>query len=504
MKILEIARLTEKGFSQREIARSVNCSRNTVSALQARYRELTVALETLETLNDKELKQLFYPNLGTTRKKPEPDWESIAERLSKSSRVNMSYLWEDYAQTTKDPLRYSQFCERFKQWRKTTGADVVMAQSREPGHELFVDWSGDVLSCLVDRDTGEIIPSYLFVSTLGDSGYPFAKAYTDMKQQSWLGAHVSALEHYGGLPKIIVPDNCKTAISKPSYYDPKVNVGYAELARHYDVAIIPARIKKPTDKASVESSVGWLQTWLCEHLADTGPYFSVAELNAAIISRLKTLIERPYQKRAGTRRIAFEQIDRPALREHPKTAFEVRQTISRVVPNYYHVSFENVNYSVPYQLFGQKVFLRVGRSSVEITDASMKRVALHMRSTDPIKCRYVTDPAHMPPHHEQVYNFNRRDGAWYRHYARSIGPQTEVVIDTLLKRQRHEECAYRSVHAILDFSRRYTPELLEKVCAQAREVNQIGYKTIKQLCTAYEKQPILPPHENLRAASSFR
>ncbi|BAE85089.1 IS21 family transposase [Desulfitobacterium hafniense] len=158
-------------------------------------------------------------------------------------------VWEDYRAGNPDGLGYSQFCKRYTLWRNETGKDVIMVQTHEPGKELFVDWMGDTLSCVVDPETGEMFTAHFFVATLGDSGYPYVEAFADEKLENWLSAHVHTLEWLQGVPRVIVPDNCKTAVSKPGYYDPQLNPAYWDLARHYEVAVIPARIRSPRDYA---------------------------------------------------------------------------------------------------------------------------------------------------------------------------------------------------------------------------------------------------------------
>lgn len=232
--------------------------------------------------------------------KKDPDWRSIHERLQANRRLNLQYLWEEYKLEKTQGLSYSRFCKRYFDWKNETGKNVIMIQNREPGKELFVDWMGDTLNCVVDSATGEIHTAHFFVATLGDSSYPYVEAFPDEKLDKWLQAHVNALRYLGGVPRVIVPDNCKTATTKPNYYDPAINHSYWDLAQHYEVAILPARVRKPQDKAPVESSVGWLETWLLEWLRGKR-FFSFVALNTEIHYRVKELTKRPFQKRKGSR-----------------------------------------------------------------------------------------------------------------------------------------------------------------------------------------------------------
>ncbi len=254
----------------------------------------------------------------------------------------------------------------------------IMIQSREPGKELFVDWMGDTLDCVVDSSTGEVLTAHFFVATLGDSSYPYVEAFPDEKLDKWLQAHVNALRFLGGVPRVIVPDNCKTATTKPSYYDPAINHSYWDFAKHYEVAILPARIREPQDKAPVESSIGWLETWLLEWLRGKH-FFSFTALNTEIQYRVKELANRPFQKRKGSRHSVFEELDKPALRPLPYSHYEYANYIVRRTPANYHVEYEAFHYSVPHNLYKQMVTIRATATIIEILNDNRERVALHQR-----------------------------------------------------------------------------------------------------------------------------
>lgn len=241
VKIIEILRLTEQGYSQREIAKSVKCSKSTVGEIQKRCRNSNMQYDKASKLTNDEIKKLLYPNSFGRNEKEDPDWPIIHEQLQGNSRLNLQYLWESYRSNHTDGLSYSRFCQRYLDWKNETGKNVIMVQNREPGKELFVDWMDDTLDCVIDNTTGEILAAHFFVATLGDSSYPYVEAFPDEKLDKWLQAHVNTLKYIGGVPRVIVPDNCKTAVSKPSYYDPSINQAYWDFAQYYQVAVIPAR-----------------------------------------------------------------------------------------------------------------------------------------------------------------------------------------------------------------------------------------------------------------------
>ena len=268
MIITEILRLKEMNFTLREIGEATKCSKTTAGEILSRCKECGLTYDEAIKLSPERIKELIYPDsFGRKQVKDEPDWASIHQRLLSSRRINLQYIWqEEYRKDNPDGYSYSRFCAKYIQWKDKNGKNVVLPQEREPGKELFIDWIGDTLPCVVDYTTGEIHEAHFFVTTLGDSSFPFVEAFPDETQMHWNQGHIDAFEWYGGLPRILVPDNCKTAVVHTSLYDPQLNHAYRDLARHYQVAIIPARVRKPKDKASVESGVGWLETWLLEWL----------------------------------------------------------------------------------------------------------------------------------------------------------------------------------------------------------------------------------------------
>ena len=231
MKIIEALRLWEQGYTQREIAASINCSKTTVAGLQKRFKELCLSYEAVKEMTDEAVNKLVYPVChGGRPAKKEPDWEAIQKRLDGNKRLNLQYLYEEYRDKEKDGLGRSQFYARYTAWKAAVGKDVVMVQEREPGKELFVDWMGDTLECVWDSESGKLVKAHFFVATVGDSGYPVVLAYPNEKSESWIHAHVETFNRLGGLPQVAVPDNCKTAVSKANYYDPQLNKAYYDLA----------------------------------------------------------------------------------------------------------------------------------------------------------------------------------------------------------------------------------------------------------------------------------
>ena len=508
VKILEVLRLWEMGLSQRQIADSVKCGKTTVGELQGRCKDLgidyTKAVE-IAKVSDIKLQTLIYPALATRNVIDAPNWQTIHDRLMARRRLNLKYIWEEeYRNTKPDAMSYSQFCRRYSDWLWDTGKNVVMAMERKPGYELCVDWAGDILeNCVLDTGTGELLDAHIFVATLGDSGYPYAEGFPDETHENWIRAHIHALEWIAGVPAVIKPDNCKTAITKANYYDPVINKSYLEFSKHYNVAIVPARVRRPKDKSVTEGSIGYFETWLMEWLFGK-KFNSYENLNIAIKERVGVLAKKGFQKRAGNRDEVYRLVDKPALRPLPAQRYENAEYVKRIVPDNYHVEWGDFYYSVPFQMYRQTVFMRITSTMVEILDGYNKRVTLHKRRRT--GNRYVTDDEHMPERHRKQRETDRQDGASYRKWASSVGPNTASAIDMLLRSKHVEQVSYRSCMGILQMKNKYGREALEAACGNAVSAGDVRYASIKSRLESPIQTTVelpLPRHENLREPSEF-
>ena len=387
MKIIEMLRLSEMGMSQREIAAGAGCGKSTIGDVLRLCKEKGITYETALRITDEELHTELYQT--TNQSKPMPDWKAIHEELARHKNLNLQFMWEEYRIQHTDGLCYSQFCHHYRQYRKTTDRQVSLYNERKAGELLEVDWMGDVLACVVDSATGELVSAHFFVAVLGYSHFPYVEAFPNEQEAAWITAHVNALHYYGGIPRVIVPDNCRVAVKTPKYYEPIINSAYWEFAQHYGVAIIPARSGKAKDKAAVEKSVGWLETWLLGKLRKQ-QFFSFAELNKTILKYLNELSARPFQKREGSRQSEFTKIDKPALRPLPIHKYELADIVSRKVGDNYHLEYAGFYYSVLYTLHGETVILRATSTMIEIIDKNQIRVASHQRRYISSQGRYVT------------------------------------------------------------------------------------------------------------------
>jgi len=499
MKIIEMLKLSEMGLSQRQIAASAGCAKSTVGDALKQCREKGVSHEAASQMTDDELhKALYAQSEAKKRSYPEPDWKAIHEELVKHKNLNLQFMWEEYRAQYPNGLSYSRFCKHSRKYREATDRSVSLYNERRAGEIMEVDWMGDTLSCVYNDETGEATAAHFFVAILGYSGYPYVEAFPNEQEHNWIAGNVNALHYYGGTPRLITPDNCKTAVKTPKYYEPVINTAYWELAQHYEVAIIPARTRKPKDKPVVEQTVGWLETWLLGKLRNQ-KFFSFNELNKAIRKYLHELSRKPFQKREGSRWSDFQDIDKPALRPLPSQRYEIADIVSRRVGDNYHLEYENFYYSAPYTLHGEKVTLRATVSTIEIFDKNHLRMASHKRRYNASQGRYVSDEAHMPPNHKVVYLNRQFDGNRYRAWAKKIGESAYYIIDNLLAGGTVEEQGYKSCMGILQFSQAYGDAALEAACERARALGSCTYTTVKSIIKSTMPDT---PRKNLSAAQN--
>jgi transposase len=336
----EVLRLTFAGISKREVARRTGLASSTVRATIARFQSLGLTWPLPETVTDSELAARLYKNAGKKqghRRRAEPDWASL-HREMKRKHVTLSILWDEYIEAQPDGYRYSRFCELYRSWEGKIS--VTMRQTHLGGDKLFVDYAGDTAAVVIDRLTGEIREAQIFVAVLGASNFTYAEATWTQTLVDWIGAHTRAFEAIGGVTRLVVPDNTKTAVIKACLYEPQVNRTYTEMAVHYGTGVLPARPRKPRDKAKVEACVLIMERWILGRLRNRR-FHSLGELNEAIAGLLVRLNDERLIRRLGvTRRQLFEELDRPALKPLPAEPYVFAEWRARRVGIDYHVDVD--------------------------------------------------------------------------------------------------------------------------------------------------------------------
>jgi len=505
-KIKEVLRLRSLGLHQHQIARSCSIGQSTVHHYLKRAAAAGINWPLAAEIDEVELERRLFPlPLAPAERAnlPPLDFVGLHRELTTHKHVTLQLLWEEYHQAHPEGYRYSWFCQLYRDWLDQQ--DIVLRQQHRAGEKLFVDHAGDTIA-LTHPQTGEVLPAYLFVAVLGASNYIYAEATLNRDLPNWIGSHVRAFEFFGACPEIVVPDNWKTGVSRACRYEPDLNQTYAEMARHYGVAIIPARPAKPRDKAKVEQGVLLAERWIIAALRHR-TFFDLGSLNQAIVELRDRLNHRPFKKREGCRWDLFCQLDRPALRPLPAQPYCFGDWKTLRVNIDYHVELERHYYSVPYQLIGQQVDARWTAATVEIFHRGL-RVASHARSTVPYEA--TTQDGHRPKSHRAHLEWTpSRMIEW----AATTGPATAKLVETILASKPHPEAGYRSCLGVIRLGKTYSLQRLEAAARRALHLRACSYPSIKSiLACGLDRQPLpqeaapsAPPiqHPNIRGAGYF-
>ena len=456
----EILRLKNLGLTHQEIAASCSCGRNTITRTLARAREQSLTWEKAQKMSAHQVTAALFPATQTGMAYKMPDYEWVHREMQKSG-VTLSLLWVEYCEQCRTngelPYQSTQFNKYYSDFLHKTKA--TMHLEHKPGETMQVDWAGQT-AYVVDTDTGERLAAYLFVAVLPYSGYAYTEAFLDMKQDAWVAAHVNAYRFFGGATRILTPDNLKTGVIKNTKAETVINKAYQEMAEHYGTAIVPARPRKPKDKAFVEGSVGVVSTWILAALRNQ-QFLSLKELNTAIQEKLAAFNSKPFQKKDGSRATLFQE-EQVFLLPLPPTPFELAVWKVATVQYNYHVSVDRMNYSVPYEYIKQQVDVRLTRSAVEIFFGGT-RIASHPRLLGRPN-QYSTHESHMPPEHQEYLQWN---GERFLCWAKQVGPNTVAVVKLFLSAHKVEQQGYKSCMALLKSADKYSSVRLEAACKKA-------------------------------------
>jgi transposase len=496
-KIREVLRLrAEARLSERQIAAVVGSARSTVQECLRRARAAGIGWPLPPECDEDGLVARLYPKAPRPARYPTPDFAAIHTELARKGVTRM-LLWQEYKARHPDGCQYSAFCRDYDAWLGRQ--DAVMRFEHTPGDKLFVDYAGMTMD-VVDRHSGEVRPAEIFVATLGASNFTYVEASLTQTLADWLGAHVRALEYFEGVPRAIVPDNLKSGVHRACRYEPDLNPSYQDFAEHYGVAVLPARVRKPRDKAKVEVAVQGIERWILAPLRH-GTFFSLGELNAALRVELERYNDRPLSREDGTRRGRHLELERPALRPLPARRYQFATWKKAKVHLDYHVEVERRYYSVPYRLIGKTVDLRLTAHMVEVFYRG-QAVATHLRQAG--QRRFITDPGHRPDRHRAVIELNHER---LLERAEAIGPATAAVLREQVHRRTHPDEALRASLGILRLAHDFSTGALEQACERAVELKTYSYRAIRALIVAppapVQDALCLPEHDNVRGARYF-
>ena len=491
-------------LSLEAIARALNISKGVV----AKYLKLATAAglgwPLPDELDDGTLERRLYQQpMARASAFTEPDYANVHQELKRKG-VTLILLWEEYRASAGDAAyQYTAFCTRYRIWAGKLKRS--MRQTHRGGEKLFADYAGPTVP-IIDAATGEIRPASIFVAVLGASSYTFACATPGQTQADWLDGIGRALAFIGGVPELIVPDNPRALVSVANRYEPELNRATLEFAQHYSTVILPARPRKPQDKAKVEVGVQVVERWILARLRHR-QFFTLAELDAAVAELLTTLNHRPFQKLPGCRREAFEQLDAPYLRALPASRFVLAEWKLASVNIDYHVEYDGHYYSVPHALVRQKVELRITRGTIEVL-ARGRRVASHPKNSR--KGGYSTIADHMPTAHRAHADWSP---SRLMNWASTIGPATGELVKRLLMEKQHPEQGYRACLGLMRLARNVGRERMEAACTRALAIGTHRYRSVASILSkGLDRQPMaaptpvelaLPDHANVRGADYY-
>lgn len=502
LRVREILRLSEEGLSQTEIATASGASRATVQDYLRRAEARAVSYREAKALSDDALMERLgkqKPGRHVVAVDLEPNFGELDRELERKG-MTLALLWQEWSQSHPGShYSYSTFCRRFNRYRRATR--ITLRQQFRPGEKLFIDYAGPTVS-IVDRHTGEIREVPVFVAVLGASYHKYAEVTESAELSCWLGSHVRAFEFFGGVPETVVIDNLKTGVTTACRYDPVLNRSYHEFAEHYGVAVLPARSRKPRDKAKVEKAVQDIERWVLAPLRHR-IFHSVGEANEAITELLAALNDRPLRDYGESAKSRFEKFEKEALRPLPQFSYSFATWKTAKVSLDYHIAVGKRYYSVPYQLVGEEVSVRLCEKTLEIFHNN-KQVALHVHAARSHLYSHTTDPAHMPPNHAAVV---QRTAGYFLRWAAGVGPETKTQVERILASRPREEYGYRVIQGIKRLGEVKGARELESACKVANERLLVGYRAIARiLAVAAVAQPddSTPlEHTNIRGRNYF-
>jgi transposase len=474
-----------------------------VDCLQ-RARAAGVSWPLLDDLSDEALEARLFPASTAlakiTARRPQPHWPTIHCELRRPG-VTLQLVWEEHRAAHPEGYGYSRFCELYRAWEGRLSP--TMRQTHLAAEKLFVDYAGTTLE-VIDGATGEVMTAQLFIAALGASNYTYAEATWTQGLADWIGSHTRAFAFFDGVSAMVVSDNLKSGITKACFYEPAVNRTYAEMAAHYDTAVVPARPNKPRDKAKVEVAVQVATRWIIAKLRNRR-FFSLGELNAAIAELVTALNNRVTRHLGASRRALFDDLERSALKKLPAEPYAYAEWKECRAGLDYHVEIEKHYYSVPHALLRETMWARITARTIEVFHRG-KRVAAHVRSSSNRK--HTTVREHMPSSHQRYADWTPER---IQRQANEIGPKTSALVEIILRERTHPEQGFRACIGILRHAKSFGRERLEAACDRALEIGARSYTSVTSILkTNLDRKRPAPAtdgpaiaHTNIRGSRYF-
>ena len=502
-KIIELYR--QSGFSGRMISRAVGVSRPIVTHYISLFEHSGLSLEQVARISDTELEARLCPNTGA----PDPRYQALAAELPELVKqlgrqgVTRQLLWEEYRDSHSEPYSYTQFCFHLQAYAETS--EVSMHLEHRGGEKLFVDFAGNKPQ-LTDAKTGVQRTCELFVAVFPAGALIYCEALESQEVEQVVAGVQNTFYYAGGAPQIIVPDNLKAGVTKADRYEPVINETFQDFASYFGSVVIPARVRRPRDKALVEAAVNMVYQRVLAPLRDRS-FSTVEQLNEAMAEKLEALNRRPMQRIGICRWERFRSIDLPQLKTLPEKPYQLRRFHQVTVGFNYHAYFspDKHYYSVPWSYRKKKVRIVSDTMNVEIYH-NHQRIASHRRDRQP--GGYSTHPEHMPAHHRAYAEWSpQRFLCW----AEKIGPQTRQLVAAVLESRPVAEQAFRSCMGIIKLTERYETGRLEAAAQRALVYRVLSFHGVRSILEKGLDRQIeqsvgttsLPEHQNIRGQQYY-
>lgn len=467
------------GMSGRQIAEALEVSKSGVNEFLRAFKECpTLDYPLPEGITNYGIAEAVYGKnpaiTGRDLSYELPDYAAVEKEISSRKNMTLVVLWNRYTKRCRDSglkfYSYRQFCEKYAKWceenKETLHFNAVIGQKME------VDFAGKTFR-LKDRLTGEVMEIVVFVAVLPYSQYIYAEGMASTREPQWIDVNNHALEYFGGVPALVICDNCKQAvITNKDWIAPDLNRDYAEWAEYNHTVIFPAKVRKPKYKSSVENAVGILEKGFFHDMEEM-TYFSLEQFNWDLWRRLEKLNDAPFAKKAHCRRYYWEE-ERRELMPLPPVPYEYMERRVAKVSSDYHVRFDNAYYSVDRAYLHKEVLIRASASTVRIFSREGAFICQWPKATS--RSQWSTDPNHLPANYRELSEWN---GAYFVQKAMTVGPNTVEVIKRILASRKLEVQTYRMCQGVLSFTRRYSKHALEETCRQALELGKTTYTSIK-------------------------
>lgn len=508
MDLKQIFTLHRNGVSNRQIGTLLGLSRNTVNHYIQLIKSSDHSMEELLGMNSHELEELFtaHTTIVNDRFDELMSWFEKVNQQRNHPGFTFFYHYQEYLREVSHPYSYTQFMEHYH--RKYDQVKGSMKLEHEAGKEVYIDFAGKKLH-IINKGSGELIPVDVFIAILPNSQYTYLEACASQNREDLIGCMAGALSFFGGVPKAIVSDNLKSAVTRASKYEPEINRTFKDFACHYSCAINPARVYSPQDKALVENAVNLAYQRIYYPLRNMD-FFSLADLNREIKKLLESYNNLLFQRKQASRRELFQSVEREYLKPLPDTAYQIKDYRRAKVQKigYVYFSPDKSYYSVPYRYIGKSTLIHYTGSTVEVY-YNHQRIALHKRNFS--MGSYNTNKDHLSSTHKA---YSQWSPDYFKRMASKHGPNVLAVVDQLIIGCDYPEVGYKRAIGIIQLHRAYGSTRLDNACKRALLAGTYSYKRISNILKNNQDKlpliqdednvPHIPVHSNLRGASAYK